>query len=436
MATALLFIGGLVFLGHLLIALFHRTRIPDVLLLVLMGIFIGPNVLDWIRPGDFGKVGPVLTTIALLVILFEGGVALHLKSLASAILPAILLASLTSVATFLLVFGLAVPFFESPFSAILLGVILCATSSAVVIPMLAFLHLSHRARAILTLESLFADVVCIALTFSLVLAYGNGHFDALGLAADISWTLAMGIILGLVAAILWMMILERVHRFPNTLFTEFAVVFMLYGIAEHLKANGAIAALVFGVTGANLSPRILQRVHLLRNVQLYQFNAFQRDVFAEGVFLLKLIFFVYMGISLPFNDPYLLILAICLTLALYAARFPIVLVALPRTLSRRDAALASAMVPKGLTAAVIASIPLQHDYPEGRLIQDIAFAVVLVSITLTSLLVPFWELILRHLPPRRFLARYAGDAGPSARRAVSAHETSSIPVPAIPNEEP
>ena len=81
-ALVLVFIGLLVFLAHLFVALFERTRVPDVLYLILIGVIVGP-VLGIVSPEDFGKVGGVFTTVALVVILFEAGLELSVESLRS-----------------------------------------------------------------------------------------------------------------------------------------------------------------------------------------------------------------------------------------------------------------------------------------------------------------------------------------------------------------
>ena len=83
MAVTILAIGLLVFAGHFLTGLFERTKIPDVLILMLAGIVLGP-VLHVVTPEDFGQVGPVFTTLALIVILFEGGIHLSMRELGSA----------------------------------------------------------------------------------------------------------------------------------------------------------------------------------------------------------------------------------------------------------------------------------------------------------------------------------------------------------------
>ena len=67
MSTIILIIGLLIFVSHFLAVLFRRTNIPDVLLLMVIGLLAGP-LMGWVSPADFGKVGPVIATIALVVI--------------------------------------------------------------------------------------------------------------------------------------------------------------------------------------------------------------------------------------------------------------------------------------------------------------------------------------------------------------------------------
>ena len=72
LSNIILLVGILVFVAHFLSQLFRKTNIPDVLMLMLLGILVGP-ALGLVSPSDFGKVGSVLSTIALVVILFESG---------------------------------------------------------------------------------------------------------------------------------------------------------------------------------------------------------------------------------------------------------------------------------------------------------------------------------------------------------------------------
>src|SRR6201996_4092560 len=83
-ATNILVVGALVFVAHAFTGLFSRTRVPDVLLLTIIGILLGP-VLHLVTPENFGAVGPVFATVTLVIILFEAGLSLDLKVLRGSI---------------------------------------------------------------------------------------------------------------------------------------------------------------------------------------------------------------------------------------------------------------------------------------------------------------------------------------------------------------
>src|SRR3972149_2997755 len=72
-ALVILFVGLLVFLAHFLTALFEKTRVPDVLPLVALGVLIGP-VAKLVTPEAFGQVGPVFTTVALSTLTLKSSV--------------------------------------------------------------------------------------------------------------------------------------------------------------------------------------------------------------------------------------------------------------------------------------------------------------------------------------------------------------------------
>ena len=83
-APVIAFVGILIFLAHLFTAVFSRTRVPDVLLLIIIGICVGP-IFGLVSPEQFGAVGAILITVTLIIILFENGTALELSTLRSAV---------------------------------------------------------------------------------------------------------------------------------------------------------------------------------------------------------------------------------------------------------------------------------------------------------------------------------------------------------------
>src|SRR6185312_13901129 len=89
-AANILVVGFLIFVAHAFTGLFSRTRVPDVLLLTIIGIFLGP-VLHLVGPENFGAVGPVFATVTLVIILFEAGLSLDFDVLRGAIRPTLTL---------------------------------------------------------------------------------------------------------------------------------------------------------------------------------------------------------------------------------------------------------------------------------------------------------------------------------------------------------
>ena len=86
MAITMIGIALLFFLGHGLNWFFEKTKIPDLLILIVIGYLLGP-IFGLISAEDFGKAGPVVSTMALIVILYEGGLQLSAKDLVSSSLP-------------------------------------------------------------------------------------------------------------------------------------------------------------------------------------------------------------------------------------------------------------------------------------------------------------------------------------------------------------
>ena len=79
-STFVFSVGLIIFVAHFFTALFERTRIHDVLPLIFIGIIVGP-LFNIVSPEDFGYVGPLLSAVALTLMLFEGGSHLTLETL-------------------------------------------------------------------------------------------------------------------------------------------------------------------------------------------------------------------------------------------------------------------------------------------------------------------------------------------------------------------
>jgi len=413
MEKAILAVGLLVFVGHLLAGLFKRTRIPDVLVLTLLGITLGPYGLGWVSVEQMGVVGSVFSAIALVVILFEGGVNMNLRAVSAAMGDTSRLTLISFTATLLITAALTQHIIGWQM-AFILGGILAGTSSAVVIPMVSSLKLGDRTRVALSLESALTDVLCIVVVYALMQSMiSGGELQALSLAGSVASKLVMASIIGFGGGLIWLVVLGKVRQIPNTQFTVFGLAFVLYGFAELMEYSGAIAALVLGITIANVKPHTFNNAPFLDRLPIALVSASERSLFGEAVFLVKLLFFVYLGINLPFSQLSPFLIGGTIVGVVYAARILIVLGSLPGDCQRRDAIIAAIMIPKGLAAAVLATLPLQAGLKDGDIVRDVAFAVVFESILLTSILVPVVDMPWINRFLQRTLFRRFADEGRS-----------------------
>ena len=387
-AQLVIFIGLLIFISHLFAGIFEKKGIPDVLMLMIIGIVIGP-VFHLVEPEDLGIVKGIFTTVTLVFILFQGGLDLRFETMHSALRGMSLLTIVNFAATTVVV-GLIAWLLLSlePIPAFILGAILGGTSSAVVIPLVKQLKLQEKASTILVLESALSDVLCIVFVLALIQAYNAEGIKVGAIVGRIISSFTLAALLGAASALLWSVLLAKIRTINNSMFTTPAFVFVIYGIAEVLGFSGAIAALAFGVTLANIDRFKFKAIQRFVNRGMNTFNDTEKQFFSEIVFLLKTFFFVFIGISIQFTNGWALLFGFFITVVIYIIRIPVVKFSTYEPLPTIDLTIMSTMVPKGLAAAVLASLPFQNNLPGGEMIRDLTYAVILTSIVLTSILIP------------------------------------------------
>jgi NhaP-type Na+/H+ or K+/H+ antiporter len=385
-ALTIVFVGLTIFLSHWFAALFVRTKIPDVLWLFTIGLLLGP-VCGVVHQESFGAVGPVFTTITLIFILFESGIDQRLEPLINSLGGTAKITTYNFVGTCLVAGGIAYFCTDLGFlRSLMLGSIVGGTSSAVITTLVRQFSMSERTRTILVLESAFSDVFTLAVPLTLLTAYKIGKVDVAFVTGQMIAAFILAAMLGIVGAFGWGILLNRMRTLQNTVFTTPAFVFILYGIVELLNYSGPIAALAFGITLGNidvLGPPIMRNALSPKPISL---TTNERAFFSEAVFLLRTFFFVYIGISVHLEDWWMMELGAMITGALFLARIPIVRMSVPRVTATKDATYMATMIPKGLGAAVLASLPVQQGVEGGQMIQSIVFSIILCSTFLTTIL--------------------------------------------------
>lgn len=389
---AIIAMGVLYFIGHLLTHFFDKAKVPDVLILIAFGMIIGP-LLDIIKPDQLGAVGTVFTSVALIIILFEGGLNLELKSILRYMNQSIRITLSFFFITAAIITCIMHFLFGYTFLAGLITGFICGgTSSAVVIPMVNALKVGKEATTMLVLESALTDVLCIVLTIGVLHSADSGIIKIGHIVGNLISSLVLASVTGFASGLIWLKLIDKIRQFQNTQFATFAIMFIVYGIAESLNFNGAIASLAFGIVLGN-------NYTIGRSLRRYAGNYFsvgvvteaEKALYREIVFLLKIFFFVYLGISIPIERVYIVMIAVTIVMAVYVARPLATKLIVRQRATPRDLSIIGVMVPKGLAAAVLAGLPMQYGMAEGSDIQAITYYVVLISIITTSLFIPIIE---------------------------------------------
>jgi cell volume regulation protein A len=350
----LLLLGASLLLGYVGHAVARRIHASEVVLLLVAGVLAGP-VLGLASPALLAPAMPVLAPIALVVVLVEGGLELPFQEARRHAPRAIAMALATWVLSAAAVATVASLLLHlAPVLAALLGMSVAATGMLVVIPLLGRLPgVAPEARVLLTVETSLGDLLsAVAVTtLASVLVLGARPWMGAVLFAD---KFVIGAAVGLLAGIAWARALHKLpaeaHGYPLTL----GFVLIAYVAAETLQGSGYIMALAFGLFLGNAPA--LTRLGGLRD--LSPMPSSMRAHQSELLFLLRSVYFVYLGLAVPRSilTPAFFLVGLALVSAMFVARVVAVTVAAPGAKAGTRSLLV-AMMPRGLATAVIASLP-------------------------------------------------------------------------------
>lgn len=378
--------GALIFLAHLFAAIFEKTRIPEVLPLVGIGLLIGP-IFNFVTPDSFGIVGPVFTTLTLVILLFESGLGLNFKSLEHGMDTAARLTAFSFIGTLATITAAGSIVLHLPFiDSLLLGAILAGTSPATCIPILEKLNLKEPFRTSLLLEPTLSDVLTIVISLAILEAYKSNQIQPGLMVGGVVSSFLLATALGIIFAFLWSSVLTKVRRLENSVFTTPAFAAIIYGITEFLGYSGPIAVFAFGIVLGNIAAVTPTMKRIMPSIEPIGMNTREKDFLTSFVFLLKTLFFVYLGLSVNLSDSSLVMAGVVLTIWVFFVRVPAVLFSVKHDVSRYEVSIASVMVAKGLAAAALAARPAQVGMSSGYIIKTVVYDVVLASIIITAVL--------------------------------------------------
>lgn len=401
----IILIGLFIFWGHYLNGVFERKSIPDVLGLMLIGMLLGP-IFHIVDPASFGKFGPIFSNLVLIFILFESGTDLKISEVKETFKESAGITFFGFLITSITIFILCKIIFDLPIlTCLFIGSALGGTSSAVVVGLVKKIAVQSKTSTTLIMESAETDVFTLAIPLSILGLMITGEISTHQILSQFVSSLVLAVLIGVGGAFLWSVIINRFPSFKSTKFATPAFLFILYGIAEYLNFSGPLTALTFGIAIGNLKylePRIIEKIVPNQSIVLPKS---EQDFFAELVFLLRIFFFVFIGISIQIAHVEWFLWGSVITAIVFVARIITIKLVIAKDTPVLDKATMSIMIPKGLGAAVIATLPIQQGLADGEIIQSVCFSVILFStiycvalffLLKTEISMPFYSMIFKN----------------------------------------
>ncbi len=380
--TVFFFAAMVIFIGFLAELVFDKTGIPDIFWLMILGGVIG--YFTEIQNNEILlTIGPIFTTFALIFILFEGVLSINVNNILSGVSKGITL-TFVNFTLSVLSSGIIMHFFGwNMLYGMLLGAILSDSSQAFIIPMLKKIKIGDKASLLLTFESVISDVFVIVGSLAIINILVLNSFSPIDVMKTIVYSFCLALIIGVISGYIWVKLLPHMDKYSKSYLTTIAMLLLLYGFTEYLKANGPLACLAFGIVVGN-SKKI---AHMLKKETGYNMSNSAKFFFYEISFFLKTFFFVYIGIVINIKETKLILIGILIAFVLFLAR-SITVFLTSRDFTEKERSFMEALNPKGLAAAVVAQLPIAYGIEHGLEYPTIVTSAIIAS-TLFSIIAIF-----------------------------------------------
>ncbi|MFH1094887.1 MAG: cation:proton antiporter [Candidatus Micrarchaeota archaeon] len=245
----------ILFSGFAANLIFERTRISSVLVLMALGFILGPllHVVDSGPGSVLAGLAPFIGALALVIMLFNGGISLPIFQFVRTIPKAVAFTALTFVLT---VAGVALLAWTglgwSLLPGLLLGAVLGGTCSTIVITLVEKASISPDTRNLLTLESALTDSLCIISAIVLIqLIAANVPINPVAVAGLLASAFSVAIVAGILAAITWLLVLRHLmEKSVSYMLTLAANILLFYAAATDrrlVRTGGMLFLAAYGV---------------------------------------------------------------------------------------------------------------------------------------------------------------------------------------------
>jgi cell volume regulation protein A len=384
-------VGALLGAGLVARLLAEALRVPEIVLLLGAGAFLGPSVVDAVDVPLDSLGAQLVFTLGVSSILFYGGLNLSLAilrrvwvSLGLLALPGVAITCVVTGAAAAVAFGL--PFEQG----LLMGAVLAPTDPAILIPLFVGSRLRARVAQTVVAESALNDTVGAVLTLALAGAVVSGEGSVTGPAGDFVGQLALGSAVGVVAGVLLAITISSrrvgVWR-DSSVIAALAVVTVSYVSLDFAGGSGYLGAFLAGLVVGNME---------VLGLAMHEDHRRDLEIGTRNLTDLATIFvFVIVGANLPFaalGDELLPALTVVAVLLLVARPLTVAACMLPdrrSRWSRAELAFVCWTRETGVVPAALVGVLAARGVPNEDLLGSVVALAILVTLLVQALPAPW-----------------------------------------------
>ena len=367
----ILLASTLLILGILSTKFSAKLGIPSLVFFIIVGMAMGNDTFGIIHFTNAG-LAQTIGVVALIIILFEGGIQTQWKSLRPVILPSLSLATIGVLITSAIVTVAAYYILNVDWLiAMLFGAIVGSTDAAAVFAVLKGQNIQDHSGKTLEAESGSNDPMAIFLTVACIEMITTSEIHVGSLIGSFIVQIGLGLLLGWVFGKLAVTVLNRIHLESTGLYPVLSVTFALsaYGITANLNGSGLLAVYVMAI--------------IIGNSEVAYEKA--TEFFAEGfAWMMQILMFMILGLLVNPNDLFsfeimMKGMLISLILIIVARPVAVFLSTIKMNYTFKEKAFLSWAGLKGSVPIVLATFPLLANIGDSHLIFNVVFFVVLTS---------------------------------------------------------
>jgi cell volume regulation protein A len=347
-----------------------RFGIPVALLFIFLGVLGGSEGIGGIEFEDYGFTFR-LGTVALVLILFDGGLNTPLSSVLEGLRPAAVLATLGVLGTAALM-GVAAHLFGFEWKqAFLLGAIVSSTDAAAVFSVLrgSGLHLKRRVGVTLELESGLNDPMAVILTMALTEALVSDKPLGWGILLDATVQMLVGAVLGVGLGYAGRVLLKHVRLPAGGLYPvlTLALAFLAFGLPTLFHGSGFLTVYVTAMLLGNEAIRYRSGVLRVHDALAWLAQVGMFLMLGLLAFPSKLVDVTWVGLGLG------------LVLAFLARPLVVALCLLPFRFPWRESLYVGWVGLRGAVPIILATFPVLSQAPGALPIFNVVFFIVVVN---------------------------------------------------------